>query len=650
MARPMMLASASGELKTRSLPKARCRPCVTLKTPPLPETDASASGSAAVGDVFAEHDDARVARHLVFQRAIDRRDHRVGPPFRRRLASKTRRRRRIDVGREDVERDGIRRAASAPARPLGGVVHFAIDVVANRRELVVGGEPLGLQQLGELDDRIARRLLGALVRRLVELLVVGQRMRVRPDDLGVHERRPLARARVGDGVRHRAIAGQEVGAVDALDEQAGKRRDELRDVAAGGLHFDRHRDRVAVVFDEEDDRQLAEAGGVERFPELALARRAVAERDVGDFVAVEPRLATVDGRDAFVERARPRRSRSPAGTVCRSGSTARRCSAACVPSATASGARRRPDRLSSRRREQHLVRRHAEGEAEGAVAVVGIEPVVRRLQLHAGGDEDGFVSGAADLEEDQALVLELDFLVVDPPRQDHRPIGAEEILAAEPVGVEWAGRARSVLVLLPFVTAEPFMPASVPFACSSPVARPQRQIIASGPRLAAAATALPSNTGDTPPVCSGPTRRMQSITGAIIPVLSAPIPTRKDPEMSTPTVRLHRWDEIALEKVTEMISRKIVTGEREMLAQIYLKKGALVPMHSHESEQMTYVLQGALKFLIGGEEITVREGEVLHIPSWVEHQAEALDDTFELDLFSPIRQDWLDHTDTYFHK
>ena len=108
--------------------------------------------------------------------------------------------------------------------------------------------------------------------------------------------------------------------------------------------------------------------------------------------------------------------------------------------------------------------------------------------------------------------------------------------------------------------------------------------------------------------------------------------------------------QLTLEKVTEMISRKIVTGEREMLAQIYLKKGALVPMHNHESEQMTYVLQGALKFLIAGEEITVREGEVLHIPSWVEHQAEALDDTFELDLFAPIRQDWLDHTDTYFHR
>ena len=117
----------------------------------------------------------------------------------------------------------------------------------------------------------------------------------------------------------------------------------------------------------------------------------------------------------------------------------------------------------------------------------------------------------------------------------------------------------------------------------------------------------------------------------------------------TTRARLQRWDELALEKVTEMISRKIVTGEREMLAQIYLKKGAIVPMHNHESEQITYVLQGALRFLIDGEQITVREGEVLVIPSWLPHQAEALEDTFELDLFSPIRQDWIDKTDKYFH-
>jgi quercetin dioxygenase-like cupin family protein len=111
--------------------------------------------------------------------------------------------------------------------------------------------------------------------------------------------------------------------------------------------------------------------------------------------------------------------------------------------------------------------------------------------------------------------------------------------------------------------------------------------------------------------------------------------------MDRTAVRVHRWDEIALEKVTEMVSRKIVTGEREMLAQVYLKRGCLVPMHSHPSEQMTYVLQGALRLLVAGEEITVREGEVVHIPSSVEHQAEALEDTFELDVFSPIRQDWI---------
>ena len=105
---------------------------------------------------------------------------------------------------------------------------------------------------------------------------------------------------------------------------------------------------------------------------------------------------------------------------------------------------------------------------------------------------------------------------------------------------------------------------------------------------------------------------------------------------------LHRWDEIALEKITEMVSRKIVAGDREMLAQTYLKRGALVPMHTHASEQMTYVLQGALRFLVDGEEVIVREGEVIHIPSGAPHQAEALEDTFELDVYSPVREDWLD--------
>ena len=115
-------------------------------------------------------------------------------------------------------------------------------------------------------------------------------------------------------------------------------------------------------------------------------------------------------------------------------------------------------------------------------------------------------------------------------------------------------------------------------------------------------------------------------------------------------MKVHRWSEIEREELSPGVARQMLHSDRMTVARIYLKKGAIVPRHHHENEQMTYVLQGAMKFLIGGEEIMLREGEVLHIPSWVEHQAEALDDTFELDLFSPIRQDWLDKTDTYFHR
>ncbi len=117
--------------------------------------------------------------------------------------------------------------------------------------------------------------------------------------------------------------------------------------------------------------------------------------------------------------------------------------------------------------------------------------------------------------------------------------------------------------------------------------------------------------------------------------------------MNEPALRPHRWDEIALEKVTETISRKIVAGDRSMLTQIYLKRGAQVPLHRHESEQMTYVLQGGLKFLVGGEEVIVREGEVLVIPSRMDHQAEALDDTLTLDVYSPVRHDWLAGADDF---
>lgn len=109
----------------------------------------------------------------------------------------------------------------------------------------------------------------------------------------------------------------------------------------------------------------------------------------------------------------------------------------------------------------------------------------------------------------------------------------------------------------------------------------------------------------------------------------------------TPGGSVVGWDELELEKVTELISRKLVAGDRQMLVQVYLKRGALVPLHSHESEQLTYVLDGMVKVRVDGEEVVVRGGEVVRIPSGVPHQTEALADTFELDLFSPVRSEWL---------
>ena len=121
----------------------------------------------------------------------------------------------------------------------------------------------------------------------------------------------------------------------------------------------------------------------------------------------------------------------------------------------------------------------------------------------------------------------------------------------------------------------------------------------------------------------------------------------------TSAVTLHRWDEMPKQRVTDVIDRRLVTGERMMLAHVYLKKGAVVPRHSHDNEQLTYILEGSLRFSIGddgAEQLVLRAGEVLVIPPNVPHEAEALEDTLDVDVFSPPRQDWLDGTDDYFRK
>jgi quercetin dioxygenase-like cupin family protein len=118
-------------------------------------------------------------------------------------------------------------------------------------------------------------------------------------------------------------------------------------------------------------------------------------------------------------------------------------------------------------------------------------------------------------------------------------------------------------------------------------------------------------------------------------------------------VSFYRWDSMKKERVSDMLERRLITGDRMMLAHVYLKKGCIVPKHSHENEQLTYILEGALKFWIGddeSEEITVHAGEVLLIPSQVPHKAEALEETLDVDVFSPPRQDWLDKKDDYLRR
>jgi quercetin dioxygenase-like cupin family protein len=118
-------------------------------------------------------------------------------------------------------------------------------------------------------------------------------------------------------------------------------------------------------------------------------------------------------------------------------------------------------------------------------------------------------------------------------------------------------------------------------------------------------------------------------------------------------VSFYRWDSMKKERVSDMLERRLITGDRMMLAHVYLKKGCIVPKHSHENEQLTYILEGALKFKIGedgAEEVVVSAGEVLLIPSNIPHMAEALEETLDVDVFSPPRQDWLDKKDDYLRR
>ena len=122
---------------------------------------------------------------------------------------------------------------------------------------------------------------------------------------------------------------------------------------------------------------------------------------------------------------------------------------------------------------------------------------------------------------------------------------------------------------------------------------------------------------------------------------------------SNQSVTHYKWDDMPKENVSPLLDRRLITGNRMMIAHVYLKKGCIVPKHHHENEQITYIIDGELKFWIGEDEsqiVHVKAGEVLTIPSNVPHKAEAIVDTLDVDVFDPPRQDWLDKTDSYLRK
>jgi quercetin dioxygenase-like cupin family protein len=120
--------------------------------------------------------------------------------------------------------------------------------------------------------------------------------------------------------------------------------------------------------------------------------------------------------------------------------------------------------------------------------------------------------------------------------------------------------------------------------------------------------------------------------------------------MPDSSVTHYRWNDLPKEQLKPDLHRRLIPAAQMTMGHVYLDKGCVVPQHSHENEQLTYILEGTLRFWLGedgSEVVDVHAGEVLHIPAHVPHRAEALEDTLDLDVFSPPRADWFDGSDAY---
>jgi quercetin dioxygenase-like cupin family protein len=113
------------------------------------------------------------------------------------------------------------------------------------------------------------------------------------------------------------------------------------------------------------------------------------------------------------------------------------------------------------------------------------------------------------------------------------------------------------------------------------------------------------------------------------------------------TMTHFRWDDIAQETVNEKFVRKLAWEGGLMISWMECKKGCVVPPHSHENEQLTFVISGRWRFEMEGRTIYVGPNEMLYIPPGVIHAAEAEEDIVAYDIFSPPREDWIKGEDSY---
>ena len=312
-----MFASASGELNTRLFAERALESVRGFEHAALARHPFDDVAVACIGDVLAEHDHQRIARHLIVQGSVDRRDHRnriaLGRGRRAELVG-----RRVDVRRVHVKTCRLGCGPRRFERAIGGVGDFFGDTLPNRFERVGCRKPFRQEERGQVRDRITPRFELALFRRLVAPLVVRVRVRVGSNHLRVNQRGALAGPRVRHGFAHGAIALHEVRAIHANHFEMWKRLHQSRNITARGVVFGRARNRVSVVLDDADDRKLLGADRVHEFPELSFAGRAVADRHVGDFVWLRLRRWQRPGAAGV---STLRRCLRPAGTACPSRSS-----------------------------------------------------------------------------------------------------------------------------------------------------------------------------------------------------------------------------------------------------------------------------------------------------------------------------------------